>query len=204
MSTAGVPAFTRHDVDDRRASLLELGAQLFTTRSYAELSMSAIAKEAGISKALLYHYFPSKQELFRATLAQAAEQLAEAVAPDPSLSADAQLTASLEAYLLWVQERPDAFDRLLRTAHEVPEVRALVDEVRDATCERILATVTPAGSPPSPAARTAVRGWLWFLDGAVLDWLEHRDLARPELHGLLLDTLRGCLVAAGARDPQRS
>ena len=57
-------AYTRLDVDERRRRLLELGAELFSRHGYEELSMARIAREAGISKALLYHYFPSKQAYF--------------------------------------------------------------------------------------------------------------------------------------------
>jgi hypothetical protein len=35
------------------------------------------------------------------------------------------------------------------------------------------------------------------MDGACLDWIAHRDLERAELHGLLLATLSGTLLAAG-------
>ena len=45
--------------------------------------------------------------------------------------------------------------------------------------------------------RTAVRGWLGFMDGACLDWVEHRDVDRETLHGLLLGTLMGAVLAAG-------
>src|SRR4051794_13898071 len=77
------PAYTRLDVDERRRRLLEQGAELFERHSYDELSMAQIARAAGISKALLYHYFPSKQAYFAATLEQAAGELAAAVEPDP-------------------------------------------------------------------------------------------------------------------------
>src|ERR1700712_3691812 len=80
------PAFHRLDVDERRRQLLELGARLFTSHTYTELSMARIAREAGISKALLYHYFPSKQEFFRATLTQAADELQARIDPPPGLS----------------------------------------------------------------------------------------------------------------------
>ena len=70
------PAYRRLDVDERRRRLLELGAELFSRHAYADLSMSAIAREAGISKALLYHYFPSKQAYFRAVLVEGAAELA--------------------------------------------------------------------------------------------------------------------------------
>jgi hypothetical protein len=38
---------------------------------------------------------------------------------------------------------------------------------------------------------------MWFMDGAILDWLEHRDIDRARLHGLLLGTLLGAVTASG-------
>ena len=190
-----MPAYTRLEVEERRRRLLELGAELFARHAYDELSMARIAREAGISKALLYHYFPSKQAYFAATLEQAAQELAQATAPDPALPPVDQLASSLDAYLAWVERHADAYAKLIRGVGAVPEVRELVERVRDETAERILAGLAPP--EPSPALRTAVRGWLWFMDGAVLDWLEHRDMDRAALHGLLLGTLLGAVTAAG-------
>lgn len=187
------PAYTRLPVDERRRRLLELGAELFGRHPYEELSMRHIAREAGISKALLYHYFPSKQRFFAATLAQAAHEVARRTEPDPSLPPDQALAASLDAFLGWVEENGLAYERLIRGAAAVPEVGQLVDQVRDATAQRILAGLDVSGTE----ARTAVRGWLWFMDGAILDWLEHRDLTRDELRELLLRGLMGALSPAG-------
>jgi hypothetical protein len=74
-------------------------------------------------------------------------------------------------------------------------VGALIAEVRDRTSARILDGLG-AGAAPKP--RTVVRAWLWFLDGAILDWLDHGDLSRAELGELLIGSLAGSLVAAGA------
>ena len=191
----GTPAYTRLDVDERRRQLLELGAELFARYSYEELSMARIAREAGISKALLYHYFPSKQAYFAATLEQAAAELAEVTRPDPEKPPVEQLAGSLDAYLGWVERHMGAYDKLIRSIGAVPEIRELVERVRDETSERILAGI--AQGEPGPALRAAVRGWLWFMDGVVLDWIEHRDLDRSRLHGLLLGTLLGAVTAAG-------
>jgi AcrR family transcriptional regulator len=192
----GTPAYTRLDVDERRRRLLELGAELFTRHGYDELSMARIAREAGISKALLYHYFPSKQAYFAATLEQAATELAAATQPDPSLTPVEQLSGSLEAYLGWVERHAGAYEKLITSVGAVPEVRELVERIRRETAERILAGVYPDGAPPK--ARTAVTGWLWFMDGACLDWIEHRDIEREELRDLLLGVLVGALVATGS------
>jgi AcrR family transcriptional regulator len=191
------PAYTRLPVDERRGQLLELCTELFTRHSYAELSMADIAREAGISKALLYHYFPSKQELFVATLQAAADEVRRRTEPDPALPPVEALANSLDAFLEWVEQNGLAYRKLLESAGSVPEVGALIAEVRDRTSARILQGLG-AGAAPQP--RVAVRAWLWFLDGAILDWLEHRDLSRAELGELLMGSLAGSLVAAGAGD----
>jgi AcrR family transcriptional regulator len=194
------PAYRRLQVDERRRRLLELGVELFTRHSYAELSMAAIAREAGISKALLYHYFPSKQAYFVATLERQAQELAQLIAVDPALPPVEQLTAALDAFLGWVEDHAEGYGKLLEGATTHAEVRELVDAVRAATAQQILGGLSPGGPPP-PALRAAVHGWLWFTDGALMDWLEHRDIERPQLLGLLLGTLLGAVTASGAPGP---
>ena len=149
--------------------------------------MSKIAKEVGISKALLYHYFPSKQAYFEETLGAWAEQLRERTEPDPDLPPVEQLTKSLDAFLALVEENAVAYRNLMQSAAGVPEIRDLIAEVRRLYSD---------GAPPK--ARTAVSGWLWFMDGACLNWIEHRDIERDELRDLLLGVLMGALIAAGA------
>jgi AcrR family transcriptional regulator len=191
-----VPAYRRLDVDERRRRLLGLGADLFTRHSYGELSMASIAREAGISKALLYHYFPSKQAFFVATLQQQAEELARLVAVDPALPPAEQLMRALDAFLQWVEANAEGYGKLLEGATTHAEVRELVDQVRAGTADQILAGLSP-DTPPPPALRAAVHGWLWFMDGALMDWLEHRDIDRDQLLGLLLGTLVGAVTASG-------
>jgi AcrR family transcriptional regulator len=190
------PAYTRLDVDERRRRLLALGADLFTRHAYDELSMSAIAREAGISKALLYHYFPSKQAFFGATLEQAAAELAERVRPADDLPPAEQLTHGLDAFLGWIEENETAYRKLMQSVASVPEARELVDRVRHGTADLILAGLA-GDAPPPPELRTAVRAWLWFMDGVCLEWLEHRDMERPQVVGLLLGTLLGAITASG-------
>jgi len=184
------------DVDERRAQLLERGAELFTSHPYEELSMSKIAAEVGISKSLLYHYFPSKQAFFEATLGAWAEELGKRTAPDPDLPPVEQLQRSLDGFLALVEENAVAYRNLMESAAGVPEIRDLIAEVRRATAQRILDGLYPDGAPPK--ARIAVSGWLWFMDGACLDWTRNHDVEREELRDLLLGVLMGSLVAANA------
>jgi AcrR family transcriptional regulator len=195
---SNAPAYRRLENDARRAQLVALGERLFTSHAYSELSMAAIAREAGISKALLYHYFPSKQAYFEAAFREAAEELRSRTEPDTGLAPVKQLEHSLDTYLSWIEEHQEAFAKLLRTVGEVAEVRSIVEDVRAQTAARILEGLVPAGEPVPPGARTAVRGWLWFMDGACVDWIEHGGLSRDELRGLLMGTLVGALMASGS------
>jgi AcrR family transcriptional regulator len=190
------PAYTRMQVDDRRRQLLERGAELFATHSFAELSMARIARESGISKALLYHYFPSKQDFFVATLQQGAQEIARRTEPDPDLPPLEALAGSLDAFLGWIEENELAYRKLMESVGSVPEVQGLLDDIRSSTSARILDGLD-TGDPPPPKMRAAAQGWLWFMDGAILDWLEHRDMTRTELRDLLLGSLAGSLTAAG-------
>lgn len=189
------PAYKRLQNDERRSLLLEHATALFAEHGYDGLSMSQLARQAKISKALLYHYFPSKRLLFEAALADAAEDLRARTEPDPTLAPAEQLSASLNAYLEWVEDRPAAYVKLIESSG-ASEVRDLVASVRATTVERIREGLGPEGQ--RPVTRAALAGWLAFLDGAILDWIAHGDLTREELHGMLLGTFVGALMASGA------
>jgi AcrR family transcriptional regulator len=189
------PAYRRMQNDERRALLLERATQLFGEHGYDGVSMAQLAREANISKALLYHYFPSKRRLFEAALAAGAQELRERTRPDPARPPAEQLAATLDAFLAWVQERPGAYAKMLESAG-AREVRDTMAQVRAETAARILSGLGPDGG--RPATRAAVFGWLAFLDAAILDWIEHGDMPREELHGLLLGTFAGALMASGA------
>src|SRR3954466_1576114 len=108
LTSVSEPAYTRLENDERRRRLLELGAELFTRHAYDEISMAQIAREAGISKALLYHYFPSKQDYFVATLATGADELRARIEPAPDLPPAEALSAALDASLSWIEENAQA------------------------------------------------------------------------------------------------
>src|SRR4051794_38607596 len=188
-------AYRRLEVDERRAQLLEVGTELFATHSLEELSMAQIAREAGISKALLYHYFPSKDEFFKAALAEGAAELAQRTAPDESLPPLEQVRASTKAFVDWIGERGPAYMKLLQSVGAVPELREAMTAIRDLTSARILEGLVPEAER-TPAKRAAVRAWLWFMDGVLLDWIEHRDRAAAAVADQLVDSLTALIEAA--------
>jgi AcrR family transcriptional regulator len=193
------PAYNRLDVDERRRQLLVAGGRIFSDRPYDEVSMSDIAQEAGISKGLLYHYFPSKQALFRATLEAAAGELAMQVAPDLSLPPRERVAQSIDAYLDWIEAHTRSYVRLIEDVGRVAETRELVGRVREDTAHMI-ASQAVRGDPPR-ALVTSVLGWLWYMDGVCLDWIARRHLTREQLRDLLLSVLFGAILSAANVEP---
>jgi AcrR family transcriptional regulator len=193
------PAYSRLGVDERRRQLLEAGERVFTERAYDDVSMAEVARAAGISKGLLYHYFPSKRDLFVATLEAAAAELREITRPDPSLPPGEQLVSAVDAYLGWIEDHADSYTKLLESQSGSDDVRSYMSQVRSDTVEQMLGAVVRSGDPA--AVRTALHGWLWFIDGACLEWLARRDLTREQLRDLLVTAFAGALGAAAQAGP---
>jgi AcrR family transcriptional regulator len=178
----------RLELDERRAQLLALGASAFSKNSYDDVSIDALAQSAGVSKGLLYHYFPSKRDLYVATVQAAAEQLLLRIAPDRSLDPLGQLAYGVDAYLCYVQENADAYLSLMQSGvGRDREVHAIVEGTRDRFVELVLAHSDD--TQLSALTRTLVRGWVGMVEAASLDWLQHQSAARGELANLLVRVL---------------
>jgi AcrR family transcriptional regulator len=194
---------TRLDPAARRAQLVALGVEMLSTRPLHEVVIDEIASQAGISRGLLFHYFPTKRDFHVAVVQAAADDLCARTDPDPSLPRAQRLRGSLEAFVDYVSENRDAYIALLRgTAGGDPALRAVCDGTRSRFTRRVLAGM--GLSDPVPARlRLAARGWVAFTEEATLDWLSSGDLGRTELIDLLDEALLR-LMAVAARQESSS
>jgi AcrR family transcriptional regulator len=178
----------RLELPERREQLLSLAKTAFANKSYDDVSIDELAQTAGVSKGLLYHYFPSKRELYVATVKAAAEQLLERVLPDPGLSAYDQLSRGLSGYLSFVEENASAYASLIQSGiGRDEEVQAIIEGTR----HRLVSAMLERGGQVllNPAQRTLLRGWVGMVEAASLDWVKNRSMTREELAKLLLKTL---------------
>ena len=189
---------SRLTTDARREQLVALGIDIFSERPFDEVSIDDIAAAAGVSKGLLYHYFPSKRDYYVAVVRFAAGEMEALTEPDP----DPELPP-LERYLEYVETHARGYATVLRAGiGSDPAVAEIVEGVRRAMVARLLADMpVPDGGEPSAALRVAVRGWVGFVEAASLDWLDHGELSRGELREMLIATLRGAVQAAADRQP---
>jgi AcrR family transcriptional regulator len=198
----------RLSTDARREQLLASGARLLAARPYDEVSIEEIARAAGVSKGLLYHYFPTKKDFLIAALERGQDELAELTAPDPSLPAAEQLDASLDRFLDFVEDHEAAYTAIFSSrGGGDPEIQAALEAGRRQRMDAVIESLAtwqaaPASVARTPTLETAVQGWFFFVEGAVLRWLEGRDMERDELRELLGLALIGSLQAVDAVDRQ--
>lgn len=156
--------------DDRRNELLSLGAEVFGQRPYDEVRIDEIAERAGVSRALMYHYFPDKRAFFAAVVRAEGERLFEATntPPEPGQSLFDQLREGVMAYLRYDEEHPHgAWAAYVGMGRSDPVLRDVEDVDQDRQAERILGRINDAvghslDSKVERDLRITVYGWLAF------------------------------------------
>ena len=185
------------DNDQRRAQLLGLAKRAFSDRAYDDVSVDDLARVAGISKGLLYHYFPTKRDLYVAGLSEIADELVDAVTRVvEELAPIDRVRASVDAYLEYVARHSRAFVALMRGGiGSDPEVAAVVESVRSRLFDQL--SGSPVASLVARDARieTAIRGWIGFVEAASIDWCANPRLSRAEFCELLTEVLFSTLRA---------
>jgi AcrR family transcriptional regulator len=116
---------------ERRVALLDSALEVFAKRGYHASSIDDIAREAGVSKALIYEHFTSKQDLYAELLEQHAGELFSALAEaisEAGRDASARLVVGLDAFYGFVEEHTVAWRMLFREATD-PETAAVLDRI---------------------------------------------------------------------------
>src|SRR5215468_2460713 len=182
----------RLDNDQRRAQLLALAKRAFADRAYDDVSIDDLARVAGISKGLLYHYFPTKRDLYVAGLRDISDKLVQAITSQPAGAAPFErLQHAVDAYLLHVTQHSRAFVALMRGGiGSDPEVASVVDDVRTRLFDRLLAGSSLATMLAGDARfETAIRGWIGFVEASSIDWCANPRLSAIELRELMTAVL---------------
>ena len=156
--------------DDRRNELLALGAEVFGQRPYDEVRIDEIAERAGVSRALMYHYFPDKRAFFAAVVRAEGERLFEATntPPEPGQTLFAQVRAGVLAYLHYDEGHPHgAWAAYMGMGRSDPVLRGIEDIDNDRQANRIIDRITDAvggamGADVERDLRATIYGWLAF------------------------------------------
>jgi AcrR family transcriptional regulator len=119
---------------ERKAQLLEVARKVFGAKGFHGVSMEDVAREAGVTKPILYDHFSSKEALYLALLDADSLELEERIrtalaAPTGNRE---RIRASFEAYFEFVDEHAEGFQLLMQeTVGANEDFRRGVGAVRD-------------------------------------------------------------------------
>lgn len=196
-----MPRSRARDYDEKRDAMLHRAAQVFARDGYDRASMAQLAAECGVSKALLYHYYASKEALLFDIIFNHLQALVESVeeADRPDLAPDARLEALVGALLEAYRDADAEHQVQIGALRLLPEA----DQERLKTLERRLVAIfaeaihalNPAafadGSLLKPVTMSlfGMLNWvyMWFREGGGIDRPQYAKLAT----GMLVRGVRG-------------
>lgn len=187
-------------VEERKQQLIGVALELFSHRSPDEVSIDEIAAAAGISRPLVYHYFPGKQSLYEAALRRAADELAARFVEPPQGPLGARLLRVMGRFFDFVDDHGPGFAALMRGGPAVGSstTNAMIDEVRHAAYVQILAHLGVA--EPSARLELVVRSWVSLAESTALIWLDGRRVPRAELELQLVHDFAALAAVSAAYD----
>ncbi|EFL36675.1 TetR family transcriptional regulator [Streptomyces viridochromogenes DSM 40736] len=190
----------RLSTEERREQLLSVGARLFSENPYDDVWIEQVAEIAGVSRGLLYHYFPTKRDFFAAVVERESERMLRMTAAVPGVPVREQLPAGLDTFLEYVEAHAHGYRAFHRAdAAGDQAVRRVYQRALAAQERQILAALAedPEFGPAfevRPEVRLAVRGWLAFITSVCLEWLRGTELSREQVRELCARALLGVLT----------
>jgi AcrR family transcriptional regulator len=188
----------RWTAEDRRKQLVRIGLMMLRTQPIHELSIDAVAGQAGISRGLLFHYFPSKRDYYIAVISAAGRRLLRVTKPDASLPPPEQLRQMLLAFVAFITRRRDAYISFVRGAAGGDDyVVKVYAETRAGLTTRVLNLIdsADAATQPASAERMVVHAWLAYLEDLAIEWSGLPAEDRPTTDEELVDHAIAALEA---------
>ncbi|MFE6163557.1 TetR/AcrR family transcriptional regulator [Streptomyces sp. NPDC056486] len=192
----------RMGVEERRQQLIGVALDLFSHRSPDDVSIDEIAAAAGISRPLVYHYFPGKLSLYEAALQRAADDLADRFVEPREGPLGARLLRVMGRFLDFVDGHGPGFSALMRGGPAVGSstTNALIDSVRQAAYVQILAHL--GVTDPPARLELVVRSWISLAESTALIWLDGRRIPRAELELQLVHDFAALAAVSAAYDEE--
>jgi AcrR family transcriptional regulator len=191
-------------VEERRQQLIGVALELFSQRSPDDVSIDEIASAAGISRPLVYHYFPGKLSLYEAALKRASDELAGRFVEPPDGPLGARLLRVMRRFFDFVDEHGPGFSALMRGGPAVGSTatNALIDSVRQAAYVQILSHLR-VEDPPA-RLELVIRSWISLAESTALIWLDGRRIPRGELEVQLVHDFAALAAVSAAHDEEMS
>ena len=145
--------------EQRRTQLVAMGVRLLETVPFHALSMDDVAERAGVSRSLLFHYFPTKLDYLTAVVREAADHVLSLTEVPEGTTAEDGTRAIVTALVRFIQRRRDNYVAVLRSGRSVdPALEQVVAGMHRTISLRILESLGVLD--PDPMSLVLTRAWL--------------------------------------------
>jgi AcrR family transcriptional regulator len=176
---------------ERRDLILAGAMQVFAEQGYNDASMTEIARAAGITAAVIYDHFASKQELHEMLLETQSLALVEFVGTrvlaadeDPS----SRLRVGIDAFFAFVESHPFAWRLIFRDPPADPDIAAVHTRINLRATQAISVLIGFSAPDPLPTGGDRDQTLEMYghmlkssLNGLAAWWYEHRDVPRQAM-----------------------
>lgn len=162
--TGSTKTRTRLSREQRRRQLVGIGLRKLVERPIQEVSIDEVATEAGISRGLLFHYFPSKAAFHEAVVAAAGRRVLRNVTPDEGVDVESALRQVVERYVAQIDRRRASYLALLY-GQRSSGVDDLAGTLRTALAQKVIDVLGLGAN-----CRPVVHGWVAYVEDRALTW----------------------------------
>lgn len=177
---------TRMSPEARRAQLVGLGVQMLMEEPLEEVTVPRIAEEAGVSRALVFHYFPTVRDLHLACLDASAQLLVQTMVNEIDVDQSGDpLRKGLETFVDYISQQPNTFLAMAGYSTTDAEFGGVFESVRQ---QLIQLLITEFELDADALCRLMLRGWVGFVEAAVIEWLAEPMIDQDKLIDILVAT----------------
>ncbi|MBL7500634.1 TetR/AcrR family transcriptional regulator [Frankia sp. CNm7] len=184
-------SWRRLEPDVRREQILECAVRLLGERPYAQVSMTEVAREAGVARGLVNHYFGTKRELYlevvrRMVMLPYADSIGPMRGP---------LKRRVDHSVTWFLDTVSAYGPTFVAVTgaggvgDDPEVEQIIDEADDLAAGKVLEAVGFAAQLDDERQRAVLRAYGGLARAAIREWIRRGTLTREDVHLLLSNAL---------------
>jgi AcrR family transcriptional regulator len=193
---------TRLSPENRKRQLVQIGTELFAERGLSDVWVDDVAEAAGVSRGLIYHYFPTKRDFYVAVLHHGIEEFLEKTAPDDTLIGLDRVHKGVDDFFEYVDNHRAGYMAVTFAANSgEPEVREMIEHMRERAVDRICRSIVGDGEVPG-ILRIAVKGYQGSMLAISTDWIENSSLPREQMVELAYAMFIGSLGAVAHASPE--
>ncbi len=184
------PRWQRLDHDERRRQILACAKRLFSERTYASVSTSEIAREAGVARGLLHHYFGSKRDLYLEVVRSLMRTPSSPVPlRAPGHNIETIIDEGVDRWLTVLERNRGTWLAVIgaRGLGNDPEVEAILDQAREQAADRLIEALQTYEAAQAPnELRALIRAYSGFAEAASVEWLQRQRLTRDQTRTALV------------------